>query len=970
MTRLNLSNWLGLTVVLGATAFLIGDPHFASPTRTAVMPAKLDALCFMLAGVALLLPRSQRRTCNVVYLISGAILALIASVELLEVTLNARFDRSLRGDWWGTDERISANAATAFLLVGITLMGINQVTRKWQAALIQFASVGLLAMGLLDAGGGLFRIDAFYTWYERTRMPTLTALGVIALALALWSLTYRAEWYQRLSAGAEDTNITFIGGVVLLLVALTAGLVGSGILAEQAETTLKNSLAMSLESRLRLFQMSIERAANSVVSISQRPRLATLLGRITNGIATAAERDEVERIILDNIVNTTDVSALELRDGRGRSIGARGALMGQGKIQARLRERPRIVLKWRERLVLNVEVTIFSQQQPVGTVIGDVALPEVERLFSEVAGLGSAGTMALCAPDGSGMQCFPTRLEPQGLKARRDYQGGSVPMDYALAGQTGVVKAVDARGDQVIAAYSPVAGMNLGMVLKVGTEEMYAPIRAQFQRILLVVFGLVFLGIVLLRWQIRPLVQRLMHEIGERRNIEERLRHLASHDVLTGLPNRALLQERLKQTMSDAQRHDRLMAVMFLDLDRFKVINDTLGHEAGDRLLQAVAARLQSCARAGDTIARLGGDEFTLILSDIKYVDDAARIAQKMLDAVAQPLRVGDRELFVSASIGITLFPFDSDNVDSLLRNADIAMYRAKEQGRNTFQFYTAEMNARALERLSLEGGLRKALERDELRAYYQPQVDLRSGRVIGAEVVLRWQHPEFGLMLPNQFISLAEETGLIVPIGEWILRAACRQNRLWQDDGLEPIRIAVNLSSRQFRQQQLADTVAAILAESGLAPRYLALELTESVVMQQAQPTDTILESLHAQGIELAIDDFGTGYSALSYLKRFPIDVLKIDRSFVRDIAINANDAALCNGIIAMAHSLGIRVIAEGIESPEQARYLHDCGCDAVQGYHYSPPLIAADFGEVLRHGLNAPAYSDQTHLDITLTR
>jgi diguanylate cyclase (GGDEF)-like protein/PAS domain S-box-containing protein len=433
-----------------------------------------------------------------------------------------------------------------------------------------------------------------------------------------------------------------------------------------------------------------------------------------------------------------------------------------------------------------------------------------------------------------------------------------------------------------------------------------------------------------------------IQDITEQRQTQERLNYLAHYDTLTGLPNRLLLQDRLSLAMVEADRRDRLVAVIFLDLDRFKIINDTLGHEMGDALLKSVAERLKACVRAGDTISRLGGDEFTIVLAGIGHVDDVAHVAQKIIESFVSPFHINGRELFVSPSMGITLYPFDDNDIDSLLRNADAAMYHAKELGRNTFQFYTAELNRRTAKRLALETALRHAIERNELQLHYQPQVNLGTGRITGAEALLRWRHPEMGPVSPLEFIPLAEETGLIVQIGEWVLRTACAQARAWHELGFGGLQIAVNLSGRQFQHRHLARLVKNVLRETPLDPRLLDLELTESLLMHNTEAILGTMDELHAHGVAFSMDDFGTGYSSLSYLKRFPIDTLKIDQTFVRDIPRDPDDAAIARAIISMAHSLGMKVIAEGVETAQQLSFLRANRCDSMQGYYFSKPLPA----------------------------
>jgi diguanylate cyclase (GGDEF)-like protein/PAS domain S-box-containing protein len=436
----------------------------------------------------------------------------------------------------------------------------------------------------------------------------------------------------------------------------------------------------------------------------------------------------------------------------------------------------------------------------------------------------------------------------------------------------------------------------------------------------------------------------IFSDITERKEREERVRHLAHHDALTDLPNRALLNDRIAQAVSLAERNRTRVAVMFLDLDRFKTVNDSLGHSVGDKLLREVSSRLKSCMRASDTVSRLGGDEFVILMPNVTDSEDVAVTAGKVLDAVARPYNIDGHELVSTPSVGISVYPADGADVDTLLRNADAAMYHAKETGRNNYQFFTQDMNARALERLSLDRSLRRALERDELRLHYQPQYGIADGRIVGLEALIRWQHPEQGLVPPLVFIKFAEESGLILQIGDWVLREACRQNRAWQDAGLPPLPVSVNISALQFHQPDFVHSVARALAGSGLEARYLQLEVTESIIMHDAERVTESLERLKDMGLELAIDDFGTGYSSLSYLKRFPIDRLKIDRSFVQDVTADTDDEAIIGAIIALTRKLGLRTIAEGVETREQLKFLRDQGCDEVQGFLLSRPLAPPD--------------------------
>jgi diguanylate cyclase (GGDEF)-like protein/PAS domain S-box-containing protein len=432
-------------------------------------------------------------------------------------------------------------------------------------------------------------------------------------------------------------------------------------------------------------------------------------------------------------------------------------------------------------------------------------------------------------------------------------------------------------------------------------------------------------------------------DITQRRNAESQIVYQALHDALTGLPNRMLFYDRLTQALAQGRRHDDRLAVLFLDLDQFKVVNDTLGHAAGDRLLVEIAGRLQRTVRASDTVARVGGDEFTFLLPGIDRAEDAARAAQKILDAVSRPLEIDGHQLYVTTSIGISLFPADGEEAEALLSGADIAMYRAKDLGRNGYQLSSPAMNAKSLARLTLERDLRMAIERGELSLVYQPQAGVVSGRTVGFEALLRWNHPQRGVVLPGEFIAIAEETRLILPLGEWVLRTACEQARRWQAGGGPRPRVAVNLSALQLSQRNLASTVQSTLRETGIDPGSLELEITESAAMLNAEQTIDVLSELREMGVRISIDDFGTGHASLSYLKQFPIDALKIDRSFVADMEASREGLAIITAITGLAHGLGLGVIAEGVESDSQLRLLAACGCDEYQGFLLSQPLAPA---------------------------
>ncbi|HEU5163802.1 MAG TPA: EAL domain-containing protein, partial [Thermoanaerobaculia bacterium] len=481
-------------------------------------------------------------------------------------------------------------------------------------------------------------------------------------------------------------------------------------------------------------------------------------------------------------------------------------------------------------------------------------------------------------------------------------------------------------------------------VLRLGTPQMYGHWLAYGDFLLQVLVGF-------------GMVSSLLEE--ERRAAylaTQQIEHVAYHDALTGLPNRPLFLDRLIVALAQAARHDFKIAIFFLDVDHFKDINDTLGHSHGDALLKELADRIRKCVRAGDTVSRFGGDEFTIFAQHVERVEDIARIAQKLLDAVKQPFRVGDHELFVSVSVGISFYPLDGSDPETLLKNADAAMYRAKEQGRDNYQIYAPAMNACAIERLSQETQLRHALENGELEVHYQPLVELESGTVYGAEALLRWRRPDGRLATPRTFMRTLEASGLIVPVGDWVLHRACLDAVEWSEAEGARISVAVNLAARQFQRPNLAERVAAVLAETGLEASRLELEITESCAMQSAEASVRTMRELKRAGVRIAIDDFGTGYSSLHYLKRFPIDTLKLDRSFVQDVTENSDDAAIATVVVSMAASLGLKLVAEGIETPEQLAFFRERRCTRGQGFLFGRPMAADEFRAFLRERARPP--------------
>ena len=581
------------------------------------------------------------------------------------------------------------------------------------------------------------------------------------------------------------------------------------------------------------------------------------------------------------------------------------------------------------------------------TAIVDTILARIRDVFP-----CSVVSVTLGVPDGT--KSLSSAIQDYGNGAKRHVARISLrPSDVqSLLTGPGVL---EIRGDESVPAYlEPLTelGARSFVVLPLSYQRQLSGVIALGERFDLVPSEED-------REQMRRLADQAAVALANARMLDQ-VRELAYYDSLTGLPNRLSYKERLAYALEQASRNQRLVAAFFIDLDHFSRINDTLGHEVGDQLLRHVASRLRSCCREREDevgpaiasltpeVARLGGDEFTIIMAGLQDAQDAAKLARRILSSFAHPVRVGSHEIFINASIGIAIYPFDGEDIDTLLMHADTAMYKAKEQGGSSYQTYSKSMTTTALQRLTLENDLRRALDRNEFEIHYQPIVDAYTSTVVGAEALLRWRHPELGLLLPSEFIPIAEENGLIVPMGEWILENACRQNRAWQDAGLPRIRVSVNLSSRQLKRS-LIETVARALQVSGLEPRYLSLELTESVLVNHHKEGTDALHALRAMGLHLAVDDFGTGYSSFSYLKHFPLDTLKIDRSFIREIAVQPDDAAITTAIIAMGHALGLRVIAEGVETEAHLTLLQKQGCDEIQGYLVGRPVPADRFVEHL---------------------
>ena len=864
----------------------------------------------------------------------------------------------------------------------------------------------------------------------------------------------------------QERKITLSTGLVLVALTVAAGLAAFWVMLGESQEMVARSLQLTAQSRAAVLERNLRDHMSKAQWVATRPAILEPLSRLSRAPDDRAARAALHEAA-DSLL-TTGLTGLAVLDRADRPLVDVGEHPSRAELSLWINGPLPTRLEWNQGPVIVTRVELVHRGVSVGTLAASFRSDDLTELPVGYGGLGNSAELVVCGALGvDQMQCFPSRLLPRVSHALPRMVGGEpLPMSRALAGNAGFVIARDYRRQEVGAGYAPVGSLGPGIVLKIDTKELYAPLREQLQTVLPLLLGLVLLGVALLRWQVLPLVRRVLmseqaarelganaadneartravldsvdqgilavnsagcvesynqaaerifgfqadevlgepisglidgfsdhlralemqgfphanqvganreatgrrkygvsfpidlqistvllkeqrmviaavRDISERKAVEQKMLHLASHDSLTGLANRTLLQDRTRHAILRAARNGDHVGVLFIDLDHFKTINDSLGHHVGDRLLQTVAQRIKGCLREDDTVARQGGDEFIVVLPSASRFEDVGMVAGKILHSVSAPYSVEGNELHTSASIGVAVFPEDGEDVEALLRNADIAMYHAKSAGRANYQFFAPDMNRAANERLQMETKLRHALSREEFSLHFQPIVSFDSGAPHGAEVLLRW-NPATGPIGPDRFIPVAEDTGLIVPIGEWVLRTACRQFKQWRTERCQLSRVAVNLSVRQFAQKNLVATVGRILQESELEPQHLGLEITESLLMENPVDAIRVLTALSDMGVQISIDDFGTGYSSLSYLKRFPIDKIKIDRSFVRDIASDPEDAAIVTAIIAMAHSLDCKVVAEGVETEDQLRFLRERGCDEYQGYFFSRPLPA----------------------------
>jgi diguanylate cyclase (GGDEF)-like protein/PAS domain S-box-containing protein len=883
---------------------------------------------------------------------------------------------------------------------------------------------------------------------------------------------------------AKGRRINILSGVVLIAATLATGLVVFVVMKNHTEDLLAKGMVLSLQTRADQFQFEIYDADSLAHRFAGRIDVARQLRVLRSEPGNTHARSQL-RNIAKNLLSD-GIERVEFRlPRRSRPILSVGDVVQEG-LSVPLSAGLVGQLEWDQGFVLKTTIPVTADGQNLGSVTVLSRHPELDTFVMSSTGLGKTSEIVICGDirsDNKFMKCFPSQLSGHVFPHQaRVVNGAPLPMSYALDRKSGVVYAHDYRHEEVVAAYGPIGNLGLGMVLKIDTSELFAPILEQGKFVAAAIVLIVLLGMAVLRWLVAPLVAQVLRSekdtrdtnfllrdsetrtravldnvdegiitvsedgliqsangaiegmfgyrdeqltgkgitllfrhhdpdltnrallrllldaddppleqfglevtgirrdgslfpaglkvsemtlkegrvyIGALRDLtdykakEAKILHLANHDALTGLPNRNLLQDRIEQAILHGQRHGSHVAVLFIDLDNFKTINDSLGHDVGDMLLQTVSRRISDCVREKDTVARQGGDEFIVVITELHDPQDAGVVCTNILNALSIPYNIGNRELHSNASIGIAVFPEDGRDVDALLKHSDVAMYHAKSTGRNNFQFYAPEMNERAIERLMIESYLRHAVEYNELHVEYQPIVSVGENQRLAVEALLRWRHPTLGEVAPTTFIPIAEEAGLIVELGDWVLRQACLQMRAWEEEGFAVDRMVVNISPRQFRQKNLAQSIVDVLHETGVKGEQIGLEITETVIVDNPEFAIITLQELREFGIEISLDDFGTGYSSFGILKRFPIDKLKVDRTFVRDIAKDEADASVVAGIIAMAHSLGIRVVAEGVETREQLEFIRSNHCDEYQGYFYSRPRLPDE--------LSAPASPDR---------
>lgn len=907
-----------------------------------------------------------------------------------------------------------------------------------------------------------------------------------------------------LSNQNQDRKITYIGGLILASLTVVTGIITYIVMERQAELLLTNNLETSLQNKVTIFESRIshEQAESHPELIIFQDILIDTLKEHNNKPGNTQTHSTLQQIA-KSFINDVYL-AISIKDNQDKELARAGKFSSGILLRVPLNTQQPSFLMWDNQFILSTDIVISENGQRIGSIVTEVRMQQLTHAFTKLSVIGETAEFAICAlsiKSERAINCFLNGMGGVALYTDhpRQVNNQPLPISYALDGETGIVFTQDYRKELVAAAYAPVGSLGLGMVLKVDQSELYSPIYNSINIIIPILFSLVVLALLLLRWLISPLVRNLINSeqaahhanikllnneaalqaselrflqiadaieevfwlstpdwskffyvspayeqewgqsaealyadhrlwielihpddqqhviedlpddfksikdqinireyrikkqdgeviwikttafpiydtegnvirmagiarnITDRKKAEEQILYQAHYDTLTTLPNRFLSLDRLTQLLSKAKRTHEIIAILFLDLDDFKKINDTLGHETGDKLLVKVAARLNEVVRKSDTVGRLGGDEFIILLSGLANAAEIRPFAEHLLARFRGVYNINDRELALTASLGIAVFPEDGEDPSELLRNADSAMYHAKKLGRNTYSYFTNDMNRDVSRQFALEEQMHNALERDEFEVVYQPKFDLNSGVIIGAEALLRWHNPVLGHISPIEFIPIAEQTGLIVGIGKFVLTRALQETKQWKQKFNAGFCIAVNLSPLQFRDLELVPFIEQEIKKSQITTQYLELEITEGVLMTGHSYINDSFKSLTDLGVSIAMDDFGTGYSSLSYLRNYPFNVLKIDRSFVNDITFDEADRELTHAAIAMAHSLKLKVVAEGIETKEQLTILKSMGCDYGQGYLFSKPVSAIEITNMLRSE-NSKKSTDKT--------
>jgi diguanylate cyclase (GGDEF)-like protein/PAS domain S-box-containing protein len=1054
---------LGLSVIVGWYIHLI--------ILTAIVPGYISmvfntAFCFAVAGLGLIGAVYYPLWANRIYTTIGITILLIASLVLsqsifeINVGIDQLFVKPMFIDQNPFPGRMATNTAIAFILAGISLILIPCSRTRVIALVIQCLIFLVILLGLSALIGYVLKFQLLYSWYRFTQMAIHTATGMIILGTGLAAAWQYYENQRAIYKGREDKKIILSSGFILICATFAAGLISLSAFFKNTQNTLQRLMQQNLNNKVDYFLAAVNSPLNQAKDIISSTFLidaisAKKLGQ-SQGLTTAAD-----------FLLKAGFSAIEITDLSAHSIVMQGKFANQPAFILSLNQNSKLL--WQKGWILRINQAVLKQQKKIGMITLEWPLTTINQLFNDDNNtFGESSDTVICASfKPKQATCLPARLTQRVFEIALIQNGKPLPMYYALRGQQGITEeTLDYRHKNIIAAYSPIGNLGLGIVNKIDVNELYQPIKKQLQRVIPLILLIIIIGILFIYYEILPFVRKIiqseqkalleqkrayesearfrssfndaaigmgivsiegqwlkvnesfcqligysaeelltktfqnithpddieisLHKVNQllkgetksyqlekrylhkngniiwvaisvslvfspdkkplyyiaqiqditaKKDMETQLKQMAYYDALTHLANRTQLEYGANQLLASARRYKKIIAFFFLDLDKFKNINDTLGHDAGDVLLKTVSERLKACARASDIVARLGGDEFVIVYDDVKGIETAAFLAEKMIHTLVRPMLIKGHELFVTTSVGISLYPNDGTDYQTLVKNADLALYHAKEKGRNNYQFCTSEVSIQVQEKLAFEKALQQAVVKEEFQLHYQPKVDVANKKIIGMEALLRWSSREYGLVVPQQIIPLAEETGIIIPVSEWVVRTACKQAKIWQEMGFKHLQVAINIAAQQFKKANFIDSLLAILQETKLPPHCLELEINENLAMQDPEYSATIFNSLKREGLNIAIDNFGTGYSSINCLQHFGIDRIKIDRTFISSIGTDKAVPAIITATIALAKNLGIKVIAEGVENKQQYDFLIQYECNEMQGYYFCKP-------------------------------